>query len=160
LYSYISPIFRRRRMRLFLEKLKPTAATTILDVGGYPETWRGLPVRARITVLNVHEIDYVPQRHDPPITTVVGDGCRLACADDSCDIVFSNSVIEHLSNFENQQLFARECRRVGRRIWIQTPARSFVIEPHLLTPFIHFLPHQVQRALIRNFTIWGLITRP
>ena len=34
------------------------------------------------------------------------------------------------------------------------------IEAHSLTPCIHFLPRAMQRALIRNFTIWGLITRP
>ena len=69
-------------------------------------------------------------------------------------------MIEHLGTLENQETFARECRRVGRRLWVQTPARSFFIEPHLLTPFIHYLPAGLQRRLIRNFSVWGLLTRP
>ena len=147
-------------MRLFQDAFKPNSTTTILDVGGYPATWRDLSARPQITVLNIHEIDYVRNPSDPPIQTVVGNGCRLEFDAHSFDIVFSNSVIEHVGTFENKQMFADECRRVGGRLWVQTPARSFFIEPHLLTPFIHFLPLVAQRALIRNFTVWGLLTRP
>ena len=159
-YARLSPPFRRRRMRHFLETLEPTSTTTILDVGGYPSTWRLIHLRSQITVLNVHPIDHVAADDDPPIRTIVGDGCNLEFADESFDIVFSNSVIEHLGSLEKQKRFANECRRVGRHVWVQTPAKSFFIEPHLLTPFIHFLPRRVQRALIRHFTVWGLLTKP
>lgn len=50
--------------------------------------------------------------------------------------------------------------RVGKKIYVQTPAREAFIEPHLITPFIHWLPPKIQRKLMRNFTVWGLITRP
>ena len=42
---------------------------------------------------------------------------------------------------------------------MQTPARSFPVEPHLLTPFIHWLPRRLQLPLLRHFTVWGLVTR-
>jgi hypothetical protein len=160
IFQYISPHFRKRRMRQFLTAFRPNAITTILDVGGYPDTWTSMKVRASITVLNIHPIEYTSGSVDPPIQTLVGDGCLLEFPDRSFDIVFSNSVIEHLGSLERQQLFARECRRVARRLWVQTPARSFFIEPHLLTPFIHFLAPEVRRRLIRNFSVWGLVTRP
>lgn len=50
--------------------------------------------------------------------------------------------------------------RVGRALWIQTPNRWFPIEPHFLTPFIHWLPKRLRKRLVRNFTVWGLVTRP
>jgi hypothetical protein len=84
----------------------------------------------------------------------------LDFADHSFDIAFSNSVIEHVGALDEQRAFADELRRVGRQLWVQTPARSFFFEPHLLTPFIHFLPHSWQRRLVRNFTLWGWVTRP
>jgi hypothetical protein len=74
--------------------------------------------------------------------------------------VFSNSVIEHLSSFDRQMAFACEARRVGRKLWIQTPAKEFFVEPHLLAPFVHFLPVSLQRRVIRRFTVWGIMTKP
>ena len=75
-------------------------------------------------------------------------------------MVVSNSVIEHLGSWEAQVRFANEALRVGRRLWIQTPAREFPIEPHYLAPFVHWLPPARRRQLIRNFTLRGLIDRP
>ncbi|WP_050785635.1 class I SAM-dependent methyltransferase [Pedosphaera parvula] len=91
---------------------------------------------------------------------VQGDGTDLHYEDKSFDIVFSNSVIEHLGTFEKQQAFAREAQRVGRGYWVQTPARECLIEPHYLTPFIHWLSKPVQKRLLRNYTIWGWLQRP
>ena len=91
---------------------------------------------------------------------VVGDGCKLGYSDQSFDVLYSNSVIEHVGTYERQQAFAAEARRVGRAVWIQTPARCFLIEPHLVTPFIHFLPRALQSHLLRYCTVWGLMTKP
>lgn len=91
---------------------------------------------------------------------IVADGRHLPFKDSTFDLVYSNSVIEHLGNFEDQNLFAVECRRVGRSFYVQTPNKWFFIEPHLITPFIHWLPCGIQRLLLRNFTVWGWITRP
>jgi hypothetical protein len=51
-------------------------------------------------------------------------------------------------------------RRTGKSVWCQTPAKEFFIEPHFITPFIHWIPKKWQRKLLRNFSIWGLMTRP
>lgn len=72
----------------------------------------------------------------------------------------SNSVIEHLGTSDGQQEFAREVRRVGKGYFVQTPNRYFPVESHLLTPFVHWLPRCWQKKLLRNFTLWRLITRP
>ncbi len=50
--------------------------------------------------------------------------------------------------------------RVGRGLWIQTPNRCFPIEPHYLTPFVHWLPKPVRKRMVRNFTLWGIVSRP
>lgn len=91
---------------------------------------------------------------------VKGDGRAIPFVDNAFDIVYSNSVIEHLHSWENQVRFAREVMRVSQNIWVQTPAKSFFVEPHLLTPFIHYFPRNWQRRLLRNFTLWGLVVRP
>ena len=97
---------------------------------------------------------------DAQFRSVFADGRALPFPDRSFDIVFSNSVIEHVGNFESQKQFAAEIARVGRSYWVQTPNRRFPVEPHLLTPFLHFLPARWQRSIARNFTVWALIERP
>jgi hypothetical protein len=80
--------------------------------------------------------------------------------DQSYDIAFSNSVIEHLSTLDRQRAFASEILRVGKRVWVQTPAYECPIEPHFLTPFIHWLPNKLQKQLARHLSVWGLVNRP
>ena len=67
--------------------------------------------------------------------------------DASFDIAFSNSVIEHLSTFENQARMAAEVRRVARAYWVQTPNFWFPIEPHFLVPAWHWLPGWLMAVL-------------
>jgi ubiquinone/menaquinone biosynthesis C-methylase UbiE len=91
---------------------------------------------------------------------MAGDGCNLPFADGSYDMVFSNSVIEHVGTWEQQQAFAREARRVGRKLWIQTPAFECPVEPHYIAPFVHYLPRSVQKATLRWCTPWGWLQKP
>lgn len=140
--------------------MQPSADTKILDVGGYPDTWENPTVQGNITLLNIHPIDLSNRAGNGRVKAVIGDGCRLEYPDNAFDIVFSNSVIEHVGTWERQMAFAAEMRRVGKALWIQTPARSFFIEPHLIAPFIHYFPRSIQSRLLRHFTLWGMMTKP
>jgi hypothetical protein len=91
-------------------------------------------------------------------TVVLGDGTSLPFADQSFDLVFSNSVIEHVSSRVEQARFAAEIARVGKRYWVQTPNRYFPIEHHLWTPFVHWLPRVWQGAILKRFSVWRMVT--
>lgn len=148
--------FRRRRMRRFEETFGITPAMRVLDVGGTAMNWEYLSVRPRLTILN--EARERPDADD--VIWVAGDGCSLPFRDGAFDIVFSNSVIEHVGGPERQRQFAREITRVGTAYWVQTPNRWFPVEPHLLTPFLHWLPPGLRAAIARRFTVWHCVTRP
>lgn len=158
--------FRRRRMQLFTELFQPTNSTRIVDIGGYADYWAPVKTGAQITLATRPQITLLNLdiRHDrsnyPDVRHVLGNALSIPFASDAYDIAHSNSVIEHLSTWQNQQLFAQEVSRIAPRVWVQTPAREFFVEPHVLTPFVHWLPRQWNRRLLRNFTIWGWITRP
>jgi hypothetical protein len=74
--------------------------------------------------------------------------------DRSFDIVFSNSVIEHLRTLEAQAAMASEVRRLADHHWVQTPNFWFPIEPHFLTPAWHWMPVSLRIALLRRRR-WG-----
>lgn len=157
LYRSFFRYFRPKRMRQFWHRFGLTVETRVLDVGGTSFNWSLTPSRPRLVILNLS----TPREEDQKdITWLVADGRHLPFKDNAFDVVYSNSLIEHLGNLYNQRLFAAECRRVGLRYYVQTPNKWFPIEPHLITPFIHWLPRRVQRRLLRNFTVRGLITRP
>jgi methyltransferase family protein len=149
----LSSRFRLKRMRRFIEAFPITDDTSILDVGGFPEFWADLPFAASITVLNLCK----PATYSDRCRLLVADGRLLPFSGSSFDIAFSNSVIEHLGTLQDQTTFANEIRSVASAIWVQTPARSFPVEPHLAGPFIHYLPKSMQRKLARRFTLWGWI---
>ncbi len=162
IYRLVFKIWREKRRALFLKVLNPRSTDILLDVGGYPWVWAAFPQPVqRIDSMNLHPVDWSPgNAPDHNIQVLVGDGCALPFADHSYDIAFSNSVIEHVGSFEQQQRFAAEIRRVGKSLWVQTPAYECPIEPHYLTPFVHYFPPSVQKALLRWFSVWGWIVRP
>ena len=158
---------RKRKLRLFLEELRPTAETTVLDVGAdelafgegsgcgtlnffeelYP--WPG-----RITALGLHDGAGFRARY-PGIRYVQGDACALPFADCEFDVVFSNAVIEHVGGRAQQLQLVSEAVRVGRHVFITTPNRRFPVEVHTRLPFVHWLPerisHRIYRALGKSF---------
>jgi hypothetical protein len=154
--------FRRRRMESFYAAFQPSGQTRVLDIGGAPNTWFSESHYASAFPVTLVNLQY-PDRSmltGARFTVVEGDAARLPFPDASFDIAFSNSVIEHMATWERQRAFAAEARRVARCLWIQTPARSFPVEPHLLAPWFQYVPRRLQPRLVRRFTLWGLLTRP
>lgn len=159
IFDLFRPYFIRKRQEAFLKLMKPLDRERILDVGGDYSYWNAA------TECRSHIICLIfftpPEPYDTKrFTYTRGDGRQLPYANKEYDIVFSNSTIEHVGTFEDQCKFASEIRRTGKRYWVQTPNKWFFVEPHLITPFIHYLPQRLQKKLIRYFTVWGLVTKP
>lgn len=82
----------------------------------------------------------IPPEYDN-ISSVSGDATDLREYEDkSFNLVFSNSVIEHVGDFTAQRKMAKEMMRVGKHCYLQTPNRYFPLEPHFLFPCFQFLP--------------------
>lgn len=147
---------RRKRFELFtmlLDSLKKDKIE-ILDLGGTVLFWENMGFEElrkgrdiRITVLNI-----MPQDSEYEfIKTIKGDARDLSgFADKQFDIVFSNSVIEHVGSYDDQKRMALEVQRVGKNYFIQTPNRYFPVEPHFLFPFFQFLPLTVKVFLLQH----------
>jgi SAM-dependent methyltransferase len=145
---------RRRKLRLFLDEIRPTKETSVLDVGAdelgfgqgggcstlnfFEELY---PWPARVTALGLHDGSAFRARY-PGIAYVQGDALALPFEDGAFDVVFSNAVIEHVGGHESQRRFVAEALRVGRRAFITTPNRRFPIELHTRLPVVHWLPER------------------
>lgn len=140
---------------------------SVLDIGGGAFNWMLLDSRPRLTVLNVYD----EQEKVPWAAYLVRDGCATGLPDQSFDIVFSNSVIEHVGGIERQRQFAKECMRCGRSFFVQTPNKWFPFDTHTLMIFAHWLPQPIFNKLLRfsprvllfgdteDFTNMRLLTR-
>ena len=102
-----------------------------------------------ITLLNVRKVE----TRNSNFISVKGDASDLSeYKDKEFDIVYSNSVIEHLFTKENQKKMADEVRRVGKNYYVQTPNYYFPIEPHWLFPLYHFFPFGFRVFLTRHIS--------
>lgn len=144
--SSVSQTIRANRFKLFLDTLQPGPGTTILDVGGTSAMWLGTGFEKNVTLLNLTE----PKQKDlaTGFKAVKANALDMHMfADQQFDIVFSNSVIEHVGSWENQRRFAAGVQRVGRHFWVQTPNRRFPVEPHFLFPLFQYFPRNMQKQI-------------
>src|SRR5262245_10971320 len=125
----ISANARARRWAEFVTTFPEIAEMTVLDIGGDARAWRLCDVRpAHVTLLNI----FPQEPEEPWMTAISGDACALPDDLPAADVVFSNSVIEHVGGHWRRERFAEGIRAAAPRYWVQTPYRYFPIEPHFL----------------------------
>jgi SAM-dependent methyltransferase len=134
---------------------------TVLDVGGTETVWEIIGFvnqpDIQITIINIEPSETSYNN----ISLVVGDARDMRqFRDHQFDVVYSNSVIEHVGDLVDMRRMAREIQRVGKRFFLQTPNRYFPIEPHFVFPFFQFLPRPVQIALVQKFTLGWVERQP
>jgi 2-polyprenyl-3-methyl-5-hydroxy-6-metoxy-1,4-benzoquinol methylase len=164
---------RYRRAGLFIDRLQPTVRDKILDLGGGKGGYLAgiIPYRSNVTVADVDPAQLKLAEDTYGFSTVCLDGsAKFAIADQEYDVLFSSSVIEHVtgprdvifditddaeftaSAKEAQANFASEIRRVAKRYFVQTPYKYFPLEPHSFLPFfIVWLPRRWQIKALAFF---------
>lgn len=120
----------------------------VLDLGGRVGTWADLDAD-RVTIVNLE-----PQPELLGTDFVQGDVCDPnLLAGEMFDLVFSNSVIEHLGGYVPRRAFAENVQRLGHRHWVQTPYRYFPLEPHWLFPLMQHLPVSLRAEVARRWPL-------
>jgi hypothetical protein len=154
IWRLASPIFRIRRKKMFLDKLDVKPHTKIIDLGGNWLFWEDVSIPLEITIVNLPDsiIKNVNSKSIHSYKIVEGDACHLPQYEDSSfDIAFSNSVIEHVGDIENQTRFSNEVRRLAPKYWIQTPSIWFPVEAHNGMPLWWFYPRSLKNFFIRRW---------
>jgi hypothetical protein len=157
--------FRIKRLqefeKMFFSRFSGLEKIEILDVGGTSYFWKNSTLLShpglRITLLNLYPVE----TSHPAIHAVQGDATDMREFETgSFDLVFSNSVIEHLYTLELQQKMASEILRVGKSYFIQTPNVYFPIEAHYALPlaqyypkaFLHFVLTQTKLSRMKKWS--------
>jgi hypothetical protein len=124
---------------------------SVLDLGGRVSSWEVAPVHpGRLVTVNLESPEPVSL---PWANAVEGDACSLpeSVRAMSFDLVFSNSVIEHLGGHAKRLQFAEVVRSSAPNYWVQAPYRYFPIEPHWLFPGFQFLPLAARLRIARHW---------
>jgi len=161
----LSTSLRKKRFDLFEAFVdgycssNPPCPLKIIDVGGTPVLWDKASLfdrkpltdlKVEVTVTNIKAF----QAKYSHVKCIVCDAKDMRqFKDKEFDIVFSNSLIEHVGKYQEQLMVANEIRRIGRLYFVQTPYVYFPIEPHFLFPFFQFMPRMLQVWLLTNFKL-------
>jgi len=156
--------FRRKRFKLFLEMIEPMQKPVkVLDIGGTENFWEQMNLTSppapspdrRGEIIDLTILNIEPQNiSSKEIHFIQADALELSfIPDKSFDVVFSNSVIEHVGGINEQAKFADEVKRISKRYFIQTPNYYFPFEPHFLFPCFQFLPRSIQTFLVMKFNL-------
>ncbi|MEX5631238.1 class I SAM-dependent methyltransferase [Parafrankia sp. FMc2] len=125
----------------------------VVDLGGTVDFWQRLERRpVHVVVINLEK----PAEPAPPgIEVVVGDACDPPAETFTgrFDLVFSNSVIEHVGGHAKRLAFADVTRRLAPLHWVQTPNRYFPLEPHWLFPGFQFLPVSARASVAQHWPL-------
>lgn len=148
---------RQGRGQWLAEAFPDLPQMSVIDLGGRILPWKNAPVRPKqVLVVNLEK----PRTDIPEWAEFeLGDVCALPShiAKRRYDLVFSNSVIEHLGGHERRLRFSETVHQLADAYWIQTPYRYFPIEPHWLAPGMQFLPVAARVVLAER---WPLAFRP
>jgi 2-polyprenyl-3-methyl-5-hydroxy-6-metoxy-1,4-benzoquinol methylase len=130
-----------------IEEHKPLTGTEVLEVG------TGAGYIAHAISRHAKRVDSVDIVDDRKITegykqTIVPDE-TLPFPDKSFDVVITNHVLEHVPN---QQKHMSEMRRVLKDdglIYLASPNKWWLTDPHYKLPFISWLPRPVSGLYLR-----------
>lgn len=162
--TYVNPnsfAFRFRAKRF--QNIKPIiekiiaekGECRICDIGGTEFYWEIFGdfcdnPNVKIDLFNLEEVE-VKRKNFRSFAADATDMSSIA--DNSYDLVHSNSVIEHVGNWENMKKMAQNIKRIAPRYYVQTPNIWFPLEPHFRVIGFALLPVQVRAWLLTTFNL-------
>jgi SAM-dependent methyltransferase len=174
LFSAFSKNAREKRATVFRKSFLIDENTKILDLGS--DTGSNIQAVLQGTPFNPKNI-YIADINSSAIgkgantygfvPVLINESEQLPFDDGAFDIVYSSSVIEHVTvpkehvwslysgkefrdkSFNRQKVFANEIKRLGKQYFVQTPYKHFPIESHSWLPFFSWLPRRMQIPTLR-----------
>jgi hypothetical protein len=160
IFKIYSNVFKQKRRKILFDKLHPVDNFKILDLGGNDGTFLSILFpdfkKDNLYVADISEEALLNAKQKYGYNTILLDESGKIPFDDKYfDIIFCNSVIEHVTvnknecykidnwqefntkSFQRQQIFANEIIRCSKSYFVQTPYKYFPIESHTWFPFFY-----------------------
>lgn len=145
-------VWRQKRMTEVVARTGLRDGVRILDIGGTPDMWQHLSVKADITLLNLPDAPELYARDLNGYSMIEADfAADDFILDQRWDFAFCNSVLEHVPDPRRRQRFAETLQGVAPAWWVQVPAPGFPLEPHCHMPGWWHYPDALKQRLI---TYW------
>jgi hypothetical protein len=148
---------RSRRASWLSEQFPDLAEMSVIDLGGRASSWVNAPVRPKhVHIVNLEGETGLEGAEVPSWAEVDhGDACALPreILSRRYDLVFSNSVLEHVGGHERRLQLAEAVHTLADFHWVQTPYRYFPIEPHWVAPGMQFLPIAVRTTVAHRWPL-------
>lgn len=145
---------RRNIYARFIADMKPTAATSILDIGTSDRETREsnmleklYPYPENITCGTIEDVAAVRRNHPKARVVQLVPGSPLPFGDRTFDIAYSNGVLEHVGGPQARRFFITEALRVARAVFIVIPNAWFPLEHHTGIPLLHYAPRLFRSVL-------------
>ena len=149
---------RGRLFTEFIDSFEPPIK--IIDLGGTVLMWErwglGSDERLKIDLANNFSMDVNnrdAEAGSANISKIDVDVVALRSADyEKYDIIFSNSMLEHLADFEQQRSVAQAIISSGKPFFVQIPNKYSLIDPHFahpMAPFFGAWPRNIQLKALR-----------
>lgn len=151
---------RGQRLKLFNEFLGSiTGRVRLIDLGGTAAFWENWGLAQQpllhVTLVNDHHLDKTHENEPitlPNIHNLRADVLTLSATDlAEYDVIFSNSLIEHLPGPQLQRQLAQAIIDSGRPYFLQTPNKRSPVDPHFPRPYVPFFaayPRTLQARLL------------
>jgi hypothetical protein len=153
----ISYFKRREIFDRFMRHIKPTAEKKVIDIGVTPDVSLSssnffeklYPWPENLTVASVEDAQNLEEvfKGVTFVQTVAGE--TFPFKDDEFDILFCSAVIEHVGDYDKQQLFLNECCRISKKVFLTTPNKWYPVDFHTYLPFAHWLPRTWHQKILR-----------
>lgn len=158
LLANVSVLVRTDQFNFFINRFKPNKYSKVVDVGvSSDETLRDSNMfeklykwSKKLTMATIENPKKLNKLYPYSKTIKITPSKKLPFGDKKFDVVVSWATLEHVGGYSDQEFFLNELLRVGKKIFVTTPYRGCIYEPHTGIPLLQWLPLGVFRKICNS----------
>lgn len=155
--SKFSTYIRNKQYKIFIDTFKPTPIDKILDIGVSPDATlqdtnffeQIYPFKKNLSIASIEDCRKLVTRYKLAEYIKMIPNSQLNVEDKAFKIAVSWATLEHVGSRVNQENFVRELCRIGQNVFITTPDRHSIYEPHTVIFLLHWLPQPLFRKILK-----------